>query len=194
MTSWSPSACSSATQKLATFSCSSEAMMAPGGCRAVASSPARRSSRQRDAGYSARHRPAEGGVTDMDDPRHVFLDARRDAPLRLGQDQGLPEPQGPDLVPPPVMTHPDRWRLDQLLAWGGEAHRAGRGGAGGDGRTRPGTGERHRPAPPTHATTASRVVEISATPSREPATRTALSCQQALNSYRSVMSSVSQLS
>jgi len=20
-------------------------------------------------------------------------------------------------VPPPVMTHPDRWRLDQLLAW-----------------------------------------------------------------------------
>jgi hypothetical protein len=21
------------------------------------------------------------------------------------------------LVPPPVMTHPDRWRLDQLLAW-----------------------------------------------------------------------------
>ncbi|GIM68021.1 hypothetical protein Pve01_90030 [Planomonospora venezuelensis] len=21
-------------------------------------------------------------------------------------------------MPPPVMTHPDRWRLDQLLAWG----------------------------------------------------------------------------
>ena len=20
-------------------------------------------------------------------------------------------------MPPPVMTHPDRWRLDQLLAW-----------------------------------------------------------------------------
>ena len=52
------------------------------------------------------------------DPRHVFLDATRsDGPLRLGQDEGLPEPQGPRPRPPPVMVHPDRWRLDQLLSW-----------------------------------------------------------------------------
>lgn len=26
-------------------------------------------------------------------------------------------PKDRSLIPPPVMTHPDRWRLDQLLDW-----------------------------------------------------------------------------
>ncbi len=54
----------------------------------------------------------------MDDPRHVFLDAR--AVMRRygwGKTKGYQNLKDRDLVPPPVMTHPDRWRLDQLLAW-----------------------------------------------------------------------------
>ena len=52
------------------------------------------------------------------DPRHVFLDAR-DVMARYGwgKTKGYQNLKDRDLVPPPVMTHPDRWRLDQLLSW-----------------------------------------------------------------------------
>lgn len=54
----------------------------------------------------------------MDDPRHVFLDAshviRR---YGWGKTKGYQNLKDHELVPPPMMTHPDRWRLDQLLAW-----------------------------------------------------------------------------
>jgi len=53
----------------------------------------------------------------MDDPRNVFLDAR--GVMRRygwGKTKGYQNLKDHDLVPPPVMTHPDRWRLDQLLA------------------------------------------------------------------------------
>ncbi len=52
------------------------------------------------------------------DPRHVFLDAR-DVMARYGwgKTKGYQNLKNRDLVPPPVMTHPDRWRLDQLMAW-----------------------------------------------------------------------------
>lgn len=56
------------------------------------------------------------------DPRHVFLDSRH--VMRRygwGKTKGYQNLKDRDLVPPPVMTHPDRWRLDQLLAW--EEHR-----------------------------------------------------------------------
>ncbi|MFD1251051.1 hypothetical protein ACFQ3F_24885 [Nocardioides ginsengisoli] len=33
-----------------------------------------------------------------------------------GKTKGYQNLKGRELVPPPVMTHPDRWRLDQLLA------------------------------------------------------------------------------
>lgn len=54
----------------------------------------------------------------MDDPRHVFLSAQ-DVIRRYGwgKTKGYQNLKDRDLVPPPVMTHPDRWRLDQLLAW-----------------------------------------------------------------------------
>lgn len=54
----------------------------------------------------------------MDDPRHVFLDAR--SVMRRygwGKTRGYQHLKDRELVPPPVMRHPDRWRLDQLLAW-----------------------------------------------------------------------------
>jgi hypothetical protein len=52
------------------------------------------------------------------DPRHVFLDAS-DVMSRYarGKTKGYQNLKDRSLVPPPVMTHPDRWRLDQLLAW-----------------------------------------------------------------------------
>ncbi len=52
------------------------------------------------------------------DPRHVFLDAH-DVMARYGwgKTKGYQNLKDRALVPPPVMTHPDRWRLDQLLAW-----------------------------------------------------------------------------
>ena len=52
------------------------------------------------------------------DPRHVFLDAR-DVMARYGwgKTKGYQNLKDRELVPPPVMIHPDRWRLDQLLAW-----------------------------------------------------------------------------
>lgn len=52
------------------------------------------------------------------DPRHVFLDAR--SVMRRygwGKTKGYQNLKDRELVPPPVMRHPDRWRLDQLLAW-----------------------------------------------------------------------------
>jgi len=54
----------------------------------------------------------------MDDPRHIFLDAT--AVMHRygwGKTKGYQNLKDRELVPPPVMTHPDRWRLDQLLAW-----------------------------------------------------------------------------
>lgn len=54
----------------------------------------------------------------MDDPRHVFLSAQE--VIRRygwGKTKGYQNLKDHALVPPPVMTHPDRWRLDQLLAW-----------------------------------------------------------------------------
>ena len=57
-------------------------------------------------------------MAEMDDPRNVFLSAR-DVLARYGwgKARGYQHLKDRDLVPPPVMTHPDRWRLDQLLAW-----------------------------------------------------------------------------
>lgn len=54
----------------------------------------------------------------LHDPRHVFLNAR-DVMRRYGwgKTKGYQNLKDRDLVPPPVMTHPDRWRLDQLMAW-----------------------------------------------------------------------------
>lgn len=52
------------------------------------------------------------------DPRHVFLNAS--AVMRRygwGRTKGYQNLKNRDLIPPPVVTHPDRWRLDQLLAW-----------------------------------------------------------------------------
>ena len=54
----------------------------------------------------------------MDDPRNVFLSAG-DVLARYcwGKTKGYQNLKDRSLVPAPVMTHPDRWRLDQLLAW-----------------------------------------------------------------------------
>ena len=53
-----------------------------------------------------------------EDPRHVFLRAS-DVIRRYdwGKTKGYQNLKDRELVPAPVMTHPDRWRLDQLLAW-----------------------------------------------------------------------------
>jgi hypothetical protein len=58
------------------------------------------------------------GASGDTDPRHVFLDAH-DVMARYGwgKTKGYQNLKDRELVPPPVMTHPDRWRLDQLLAW-----------------------------------------------------------------------------
>lgn len=65
--------------------------------------------------------PADGpqdAFSPVRDPRHVFLDAQ-EVMRRYGwgKTKGYQNLKDRDLVPPPVMTHPDRWRLDQLLAW-----------------------------------------------------------------------------
>jgi len=53
----------------------------------------------------------------MDDPRHVFLNASEVmARYGWGKTKGYQILKDRELVPPPVMTHPNRWRLDQLLA------------------------------------------------------------------------------
>ena len=54
----------------------------------------------------------------MDDPRHVFLSASEVmARYGWGKTKGYQNLKNRALVPAPVMTHPDSWRLDQLLAW-----------------------------------------------------------------------------
>lgn len=54
----------------------------------------------------------------MDDPRDVFLSAGEVmARYGWGKTRGYQHLKDRSEVPPPVMTHPDRWRLDQLLAW-----------------------------------------------------------------------------
>lgn len=54
----------------------------------------------------------------MDDPRHVFLSAAEViARYGWGKTRGYQHLKDRALIPPPVMTHPDRWRLDQLLDW-----------------------------------------------------------------------------
>lgn len=54
----------------------------------------------------------------MADPRNVFLSAH-DVICRhgWGKTKGYQNLKDRELVPPPLMTHPDRWRLDQLLTW-----------------------------------------------------------------------------
>lgn len=52
------------------------------------------------------------------DPRHVFLDAS--AVMQRygwGKTRGYQNLKDQSQVPPPAVTHPDRWRLDQLMAW-----------------------------------------------------------------------------
>lgn len=54
----------------------------------------------------------------MDDPRHVLPQRQRgDRPLWLGQDARLSAPQGPHAHPATGDDPPERWPLDQLLAW-----------------------------------------------------------------------------
>lgn len=87
----------------------------------------------------------------MNDPRHTFLSASEVmARYSWGKTKGYQNLKDRLLVPAPVMTHPDRWRLDQLLAW--EERRmdlARRGGSAG--RASPGTHLDHRPSPPAEA-------------------------------------------
>jgi hypothetical protein len=57
-------------------------------------------------------------LTDTPDPRDVFLDAK--AVMRRygwGKTRGYQHLRDRDLIPPPVLRHPDRWRLDQLQRW-----------------------------------------------------------------------------
>jgi hypothetical protein len=52
------------------------------------------------------------------DPRHVFLDAR--AVMHRygwGKTRGYEHLKDRTMVPAPVLVHPNRWRLDQLIAW-----------------------------------------------------------------------------
>lgn len=60
----------------------------------------------------------QGEFCAVRDPRHVLLDAR-EVMRRYGwgKTKGYHNLKDRDLVQRPVMTHPDRWRLDQLLAW-----------------------------------------------------------------------------
>ena len=54
----------------------------------------------------------------MDDPRHMFLSAGEViARYGWGKTKGYQNLKDRTLIPPPVMTQPDRWRLDQLLDW-----------------------------------------------------------------------------
>lgn len=61
--------------------------------------------------------PSGSPLTSVD-PRHVFLNAS--AVMRRygwGRTRGYQNLKNREMVPPPVVSHPDRWRLDQLLAW-----------------------------------------------------------------------------
>jgi hypothetical protein len=52
------------------------------------------------------------------DPRHVFLDAQEVMHrYGWGKTRGYQNLKDRSLVPEPVLIHPNRWRLDQLLAW-----------------------------------------------------------------------------
>ncbi|RHW27755.1 hypothetical protein D0Z08_07870 [Nocardioides immobilis] len=54
----------------------------------------------------------------MDNPRHVFLNASEVmARNGWGKTKDCQNLKDRELVSPPVMTNPDRWPLDQLLAW-----------------------------------------------------------------------------
>lgn len=71
-----------------------------------------------DAGRSLDAVELENATGGDHDPRNVFLDAR--AVMRRygwGKTRGYQRLRDRALVPPPVMTHPDRWRLDQLQRW-----------------------------------------------------------------------------
>ena len=140
-------------------------LVAPGGHRpgVLQDRPAALHDRRRPAALHplaaarlpAGHRQAEGGVRAMDDPRHVFLSASEVmARYGWGKTKGYQNLKDRELVPPPVMTHPDRWRLDQLLAW--EEKRMALAEAALEALVAPGREPtyRHRPAPPTQATAA----------------------------------------
>ncbi|GGU45546.1 hypothetical protein [Nocardioides albus] len=63
---------------------------------------------------------AERGTAAPDgrDPRHVFLDAQEVMHrYGWGKTRGYQNLKDRRLVPEPVLSHPNRWRLDQLLAW-----------------------------------------------------------------------------
>lgn len=50
------------------------------------------------------------------DPRHVFLSAQDlMARYRWSRSKEYEKLKDPELVPLPLMTGPDRWRLDQIL-------------------------------------------------------------------------------
>lgn len=52
------------------------------------------------------------------DPRHVFLSAGEVIKrYRWGLTRGYANLKNREITPPPVVTHPTRWRLDQLMAW-----------------------------------------------------------------------------
>ncbi|HET7475916.1 MAG TPA: hypothetical protein VFJ97_07820 [Dermatophilaceae bacterium] len=61
-----------------------------------------------------------GGVSDGRPPPRLPQRERGDGSYGWGKTKGYQNLKDRDLVPPPVMTHPDRWRLDQLLAWEGK--------------------------------------------------------------------------
>ena len=65
-------------------------------------------------------------VPSLAGPEHVFLDASGVmARYGWGKTRGYQNLKDRTLVPAPVMTHPDRWRLDQLLRSEGTAARTG---------------------------------------------------------------------
>lgn len=60
----------------------------------------------------------DAATLDGRDPRHVFLDAHEVMQrYGWGKTRGYQNLKDPTLVPEPVLIHPNRWRLDQLLAW-----------------------------------------------------------------------------
>jgi len=116
-------------------------------------SRAGRCGRHADPGDDLRYRPRRVIVmhwppdADQDlDPRDVFVDAT-DVMARYGwgRAKGYQNPKDCSLGPAPVINHPGRWHLDQLLAWD-EAHCAGRSGRGGPRRTQSGADLPHRAA------------------------------------------------
>jgi hypothetical protein len=67
----------------------------------------------------------DAATLDGRDPRHVFLDAQEVMHrYGWGKTRGYQNLKNRSLVPEPVLIHPTRWRLDQLLAW--EEHRMAR--------------------------------------------------------------------